>query len=119
MIMIITAFIVTIILTTLALASLAASASAAIALCNCTGSLTSFTCYMMMVMIVTMVVVMKIIMIIMMMTKSVFTSTRSTLTPQGSVASSKALCGELFSIGKMNMIKDHDDDFVNVMRFAW
>ena len=69
---------------------------------------------MMMVMIVTMVK-----MIIMMMTKSVFTSTRSTLTPQGSVASSKALCGELFSIGKMNMIKDHDDDFVNVMRFAW
>ena len=45
---------------TLALASLAASASAAMALCNCSGTLTSFT------------------------------STRSTLTPQGSVASSKA-----------------------------
>ena len=46
---------------TLALASLAASASAAMALCSCTGSLTSFT------------------------------STRSTLTPQGSVASSSSV----------------------------
>ena len=32
------------------------------------------------------------------------TSTRSTLTPQGSVASSKALCGEHFTIGYLSLL---------------